>query len=343
MNIRETIARLVFVVIIIGSPVGFLGYRHIIEPGLSLKDTISIESYAPEYGGFSPSIVRVDSGKEVTLRFTSMDVTHGIAIGPGLGVDLGHIDPGEHGEITLIFDEPGTYTYYCTTWCSPDHWRMRGVIQVTDPENPDAVPQIKADPIIERLIEEGIDIDAVHVDAVHADTEHASADENDMDTTMDKPSALRGAMFVEALNVPDELADAEWQLTHTPDEALMVLSALNSSKSDAELRDVVTYLWSENLDYTAETVQLYNQNCAACHGETGNAEGPAASLTVVEPVAFADFSYMFSMRSDVLYAKIRRGGMGTDMPNFGTIFTQEETFALVDYLWRLALPLSLNE
>ncbi len=42
---------------------------------------------------------------------------------------------------------------------------------------------------------------------------------------------------------------------------------------------------------------------------------------------------MFTRRSDVLYAKIRRGGMSTDMPNFGTLFTAEETWALVDYLW----------
>ena len=45
---------------------------------------------------------------------------------------------------------------------------------------------------------------------------------------------------------------------------------------------------------------------------------------------------MAGRRSDVLYAKIRRGGMGTGMPNFGTVFTPEETWALVDYLWRLA-------
>jgi mono/diheme cytochrome c family protein len=41
---------------------------------------------------------------------------------------------------------------------------------------------------------------------------------------------------------------------------------------------------------------------------------------------------MFTRRDDVLYAKIRRGGMGTDMPNFGTLFTPDETWALVDYL-----------
>lgn len=56
-----------------------------------------------------------------------------------------------------------------------------------------------------------------------------------------------------------------------------------------------------------------------------------------QPSAFGNESYMFMMRSDVLYAKIRRGGMGTDMPNFGTILTREETWALVDYLWQLAL------
>jgi len=44
---------------------------------------------------------------------------------------------------------------------------------------------------------------------------------------------------------------------------------------------------------------------------------------------------MFAVRGDVLYAKIRRGGMGTDMPNFGTPFTTEETRALVDCLWSL--------
>ncbi len=53
-------------------------------------------------------------------------------------------------------------------------------------------------------------------------------------------------------------------------------------------------------------------------------------------LCFADPGYMFTRRDDVLYAKIRRGGMGTDMPNFGTVFTPEETWALVDYLRSLS-------
>jgi high-affinity iron transporter len=100
---------------------------------------------------------------------------------------------------------------------------------------------------------------------------------------------------------------------------------------------VIAYLWVSDVMVTQGVQTQYEQNCAACHGQYGNGDGPAAALTIADPVAFADVSYMFHMRSDVLYAKIRRGGMGTDMPNFGTIFTTEETWALVDYLWSLSL------
>ena len=83
----------------------------------------------------------------------------------------------------------------------------------------------------------------------------------------------------------------------------------------------------------AEAGQSKSITCAACHGQYGAADGPAAADTVEDPIVLADAGYMFNVRSDVLYAKIRRGGMGTDMPNFGTLLTQEETWALVDYLW----------
>jgi mono/diheme cytochrome c family protein len=86
-------------------------------------------------------------------------------------------------------------------------------------------------------------------------------------------------------------------------------------------------------DQLAAAQTLYNKNCAACHGEFGGADGPIAETTIETPAAFGDASYMWQVRSDVLYAKIRRGGMGTDMPNFGTLFTQEETWMMVDYLW----------
>jgi hypothetical protein len=57
---------------------------------------------------------------------------HGFAVGQ---IDQPAVDviPGEITEVTLIFDRPGKYTFYCTRWCSVNHWRMRGTSEVTGP------------------------------------------------------------------------------------------------------------------------------------------------------------------------------------------------------------------
>jgi mono/diheme cytochrome c family protein len=43
-------------------------------------------------------------------------------------------------------------------------------------------------------------------------------------------------------------------------------------------------------------------------------------------------------RAALLAGKILRGGMGTGMPNWGTILTDEAVSALVDYLWTFPFP-----
>ncbi|MCC7207711.1 MAG: cytochrome c, partial [Anaerolineae bacterium] len=126
----------------------------------------------------------------------------------------------------------------------------------------------------------------------------------------------------------------------TPMQGLEALQAANSGVRRADLADVVVYLWTRNAagEQSVDAATLYAKNCAACHGETGSGNGPASVLLPTPPAAFLDAATMFSRRGDVLYAKIRRGGMGTNMPNFGTLFTPEETWALVDYLWSLTFP-----
>src|SRR4030066_1411988 len=84
-----------------------------------------------ETGGWTPENLSVTVGEPLHLRLTSDDVTHSFAIGQS---DQPQVDvlPGEMTEVTLVFDRPGKYTFYCTRWCSVNHWRMRGVIEVTD-------------------------------------------------------------------------------------------------------------------------------------------------------------------------------------------------------------------
>mgnify|MGYP001259486779 CR=1 FL=1 len=156
------------------------------------------------------------------------------------------------------------------------------------------------------------------------------------------PLAARTPIAADAVgftfDVPAELRDAEWRQSHTPRQAADLLAAANPTAPEIDVLDTVAYLWRPTLASAdlARAEALYNQNCAACHGQTGNGDGPAANTTSKQPAAHADANVMFDRRSDVLYAKIRRGGMGTDMPNFGTLFTPEETWALVEYLWTLA-------
>jgi plastocyanin len=326
----ELIALFAVGLILIGVPALTLGYQYWLRPATAATHVIDIDLRVPEEGGFAPGAITVNTGEPVTLRFASMDVTHGVAIGPGLGVDLGHVDPGQVKEITLTFDQPGTYTYYCNAWCSPDHWRMRGTIQVIDPANPNFVPVSQPDPVIAALIAEGVDIDAKHEES------HGHNDDPALEITR-PPSAQHGATRLNTVSVPVTVNDPLWRRSHTPTQALDLLIEANPQTLQMDLIDVVTYLWA--VDVTPEMLDtaqsLYNKNCAACHGQYGGGDGPAADTTAEKPVAFADPSYMFEMRGDVLYAKIRRGGMGTDMPNFGTLFTPDETWALVEYLWTL--------
>lgn len=332
----EVIARLTFGVILIGLPALILGYQFIVRPQLSSIRTIDISASSPENGGFQPNSFSVAAGETVMLRFTSTDVTHGVAIGPGLGIDLGHVDPGHVKEVTLTFDEAGTYTFYCNTWCSVNHWRMRGVIDVRDRVNPNVISTVLPDPVIAALVAEGVDIDA----SVHNSSGEMSAMPiDDAPVLAERPSAERGATIAETLTIPLELEDPTWQQSHTPLQALELLLTQNPNTPQTDLADVIAYLWTRAAapDALAWAAPYYAQNCAACHGETGDGDGFMAAQTAETPVAFADPNYLFTMRSDVLYAKIRRGGMGTDMPNFGTLLTPDETWALVDYLWSLSV------
>ena len=313
---RGNRAALVGLVVILGGiPALIVGYQYGYRPTHADHRIVDIAARVPENGGFSPDVVRAEVGETITLRFASDDVTHGIAIGPGLGVDLGQIDPGHIGEVTLTPNSPGIYTYYCNTWCSLDHWRMRGILEVVDPAATNPV-DTTSDPIIDALIAASIDIDA-----------------KPQLTEGGVPDRSRGEQSLDSVEVTPNLRDPTWRLSHPPSEGLILLQADNPGASESVLTDVIAYLWSQTTP-SLEIEQLFAKNCAACHGEAGAGDGPAATTTIETPVAFVEAAWL--RRGDIWYAKIRRGGMGTDMPNFGTIFTVEETRSLVDYLWYLS-------
>ena len=289
---------------------------------------IDISASVPERGGFQPDSIEAKEGETITLRFTAKDTRHGVAIGPALGIDLGTLEPGQVKEVTLTFDKAGKYTFYCNNFCSLKHWRMRGVVDVRNTAGqPVPAPH---DPVIDALVANGINIDE----------EHTPADPHspDLDFAM-LPSPDRGIQLISTLALPPDLMSDVNRRMYTPAEALKLIQTANPRLTKQEAADVVAYLWAGSTpkDQLTSAENLYQKNCASCHGVTGSGDGPVSALTAKKPIPFTDTVHMFTMRNDVLYAKLRRGGMGTDMPNFGSVFTPEESWALVNYLRTLSV------
>ncbi|NIM47804.1 MAG: c-type cytochrome, partial [Gemmatimonadales bacterium] len=116
--------------------------------------------------------------------------------------------------------------------------------------------------------------------------------------------------------------------------------------TDTAIWDLVARIWEQNTtpEKLREGERLYQANCAACHGETGRGDGVMASALAgdsltefghgtTSPADFGNEVRMLGASPALLQGKILRGGMGTGMPYFGPIFMEDQTWALVDYLW----------
>lgn len=81
---------------------------------------------------FTPERVEVKKGDHVIWHITSLertrDATHGFALS-GYNINLS-IEPGKVETIEFDADKPGTYTYFCTEFCSALHLEMLGYFLV---------------------------------------------------------------------------------------------------------------------------------------------------------------------------------------------------------------------
>lgn len=326
----EHLAQSALVLFVLVIPLGFAGAWGLAK--LSESPT-TIHGRVSEDGGWLPGTLRAVVGVPLHLRLVSDDVVHGFAIGKS---DYPAIDlpPGKVVDTTLNFTEPGTYTYYCTRWCGPNHWRMRGVIEVTG-------EQSTAPPAPEPLyVTLGIDIDAEHPAAIVPEA---------------PPSAARG----EALRVelPEGMRSRQDFIRRSPAEVWVALRRDPSTEglSDPDVWDLVARLWwsTTTPEALSDGRELYARNCAACHGVNGAGDGVMSSRAdpspapgrdttghAATPADFTDRSTMLGASSALLQGKVLRGGMGTGMPYWGPILTEAQMWALTDYLWTFQFEVS---
>ena len=332
---NEFFALTVVLLIFVAFPATLFGYQ---MWRTSAGDTrvIDLTANAPSNGGWQPDAIRVNVGERVRLRIAAPDVVHGFEI-PALGIKVDEILPGHVEQVEFVATRAGRYPFACTRWCSVDHWRMRGVIEVIDPANPNPPLPTVAPPLYQQM---NINIDAVQP-AKSVPTQ--------------RPSAVRGALL--NLAVSGDLR------AESPSEGFAKLRAEAplQSYSDTQLWDAIAFAWKRAAgeDAIAHGQTLFARDCAACHGESGKGNGPAGrdlpGLTAMQsdnhlmqevkrgPADFTDASQMLGASDVLLQGKILRGGMGTGMPEWRTLYSDQDMWDVISFIRSFVFDYGLSK
>jgi high-affinity iron transporter len=90
--------------------------------------------------------------------------------------------------------------------------------------------------------------------------------------------------------------------------------------------------------------EIYQTNCASCHGQTGLGDGPAAKGMDPPPPAIGDAATMADATPALLYRVISVGVPGTQMVAWGSTLTAQQRWEVVAYLQSLhATPAQVAE
>lgn len=293
------------------------------------NQTPLIHAQMADDGGWNPDVIRAEAGKPLHLKLTSDDVMHGFAVGQ-MDLDAVDVEPGKVTNISLTFDKPGIYTFYCTRWCGVNHWRMRGTIEVSGSSSVQDTPTS-----IPLYVTLGLDIDAPHNSPVIPST---------------PPSAINGQQLGMDLHIT-RISTTDYYESNSPFQVFEDLDSL--SLTNSEKWEVVSAIWKSNTSAASLSngKKLFVQNCAACHGENGAGDGVFADdlaatgeasmqtmngsmdMSMQTPVDFTNPKRMLGASPALLQGKILRGGMGTGMPMWGSIFTEEQIWDLIAYIY----------
>lgn len=88
----------------------------------------------------------------------------------------------------------------------------------------------------------------------------------------------------------------------------------------------------------AQGAALYQQQCAACHGAAGNADGPVGVRLSPPPVNFTDQARADQRSALSLYEIITQGVQGTPMASYGKATSAASRWDLAYYVGTLAYP-----
>ncbi len=330
---RELFALTLVLFILVAFPASLFAYQAWRTSAPNVR-VIALVGNSPTSGGWQPDTLKVNLGERVRLRISATDVVHGFEI-PALGIKVDEVLPGHVKEIEFTATQAGRFPFACTRWCSVDHWRMRGVLEVVDPADPNPRPPTFSPPLFQQL---KVDIDAMHPA---------------QNVPARRPSAANAIVL--DLLLPAEFQNRDNWRTHSPSDLFAALRAnpAFAAYGDQELWDALALAYQRAVgeEAIARGRKLFARDCAACHGEAGKGNGPAGrnlpGLTVMHPEAlaphasagvkrgpadFTDSSQMLGASDVLLQGKVLRGGMGTGMPEWGSLYSDQEMWDAVSFI-----------
>lgn len=91
----------------------------------------------------------------------------------------------------------------------------------------------------------------------------------------------------------------------------------------------------------ADSEPLFRVNCAGCHGENGDGNGPATVVLPKKPANFTDAKMMSALTDGELFWKLSTGR--PPMPAWGEVLSVKQRWELVNYLRTFAFTSAAAE
>ena len=86
--------------------------------------------------------------------------------------------------------------------------------------------------------------------------------------------------------------------------------------------------------------EIYDVNCATCHGPEGKGDGPAAAGLDPQPASLADTHMMEEMNDGALFWRVSEGGMmepfNSVMPAWKDTLSEDEIWQVITYIREFA-------
>jgi mono/diheme cytochrome c family protein len=143
---------------------------------------------------------------------------------------------------------------------------------------------------------------------------------------------------------PPDFTDPALMRRQRPDEYYKAISqgvfgsamlAWDDTLTREQMWDVLFYVWS--LRTTPQEIatgrQIYLTECAACHGQTGDGNGPEATRSPREPTVLSDPSFLAAQTGQQLFGAISRGVEGMPDHTWADRLSEDDRWAVVEYLW----------